>query len=182
MDGRAQRILLGVTGAIACYKVCSLVRLLTASGREVQVVPTPNALKFVGEITWRTLSQRPVALDAFERGEDWKPRHIALAEWCDAMMVAPCSANTLAKLAHGLADNLLTETALACRRPLWVAPAMNEAMWEHAATQANVETLRARGVRVLLPEAGALACGTSGAGRLPEPEALFAALTGESPA
>ena len=172
------KVLLGVTGAIACYKVCSLVRLMVSRGWQVQVIATAHALDFVGEITWRTLSQRAVECDAFAPNSDWHPRHIALADWCDLFLVAPCSANTLAKLAHGLADNLLAETALALppEKPLWVAPSMNTRMWEHAATQANVKTLQARGVQVCLPTAGELACGVTGAGRLPEPEALMAAL------
>lgn len=177
-DAQPPKVLLGVTGAIACYKVCSLVRLMVARGWQVQVVATAHALDFVGEITWRTLSQRAVECDAFAPNADWHPRHIALADWCDLLLVAPCSANTLAKLAHGLADNLLTETALALppSKPMWVAPSMNTRMWEHAATQTNVETLRARGAQVLLPKAGELACGVTGAGRLPEPEELMAAL------
>ncbi len=173
---RKPRILLGVTGAIACYKVCSLVRLMVQAGWSVRVVPTARALDFVGEITWRTLSQHPVEQCAFAPSEDWHPQHIALAEWCDAFVVAPCSANTLAKLTHGLADNLLTQTALACAKPLLVAPAMNAQMWQHPATQANVAVLRARGVAVPEPTSGDLACGVQGAGRLPEPEALFAAV------
>ncbi len=170
------RVLLGVTGAIACYKVCSLVRLMVRAGWEVRVVPTARALDFVGEITWRTLSQHPVERSAFAESADWHPRHIELAGWCDLFLVAPCSANTLAKLAQGLADNLLTQAALACRKPLALAPAMNADMWAHPATQAIAEALMARGARLLDLEAGELACGVVGTGRLPEPEALFAAL------
>ena len=172
------KVLLGVSGAIACYKVCSLVRLMVARGWQVQVVATAHALDFVGEITWRTLSQRAVERDAFAPNADWHPRHIALADWCDLFLVAPCSANTLAKLAQGMADNLLTEAALALApgKPLWVAPSMNTRMWEHPATQANVQTLRERGARVLVPNAGELACGVTGAGRLPEPEEMMQAL------
>lgn len=172
------KVLLGVSGAIACYKVCSLVRLMVARGWQVQVVATAHALDFVGEITWRTLSQRAVERDAFAPNADWHPRHIALADWCDLFLVAPCSANTLAKLAQGMADNLLTEAALALApgKPLWVAPSMNTRMWEHPATQANVQTLRERRARVLVPNAGELACGVTGAGRLPEPEEMMQAL------
>lgn len=172
------KVLLGVSGAIACYKVCSLVRLMVARGWQVQVVATAHALDFVGEITWRTLSQRAVERDAFAPNADWHPRHIALADWCDLFLVAPCSANTLAKLAQGMANNLLTEAALALApsKPLWVAPSMNTRMWEHPATQANVQTLRERGARVLVPNAGELACGVTGAGRLPEPEEMMQAL------
>ena len=170
------KVLLGVTGAIACYKVCTLVRRMVCAGWQVRVVPTPCALDFVGEITWRTLSQHPVERSAFAESADWHPRHIELAGWCDLFVVAPCSANTMAKLAHGLADNLLTQAALACRKPLVLAPAMNADMWAHPATQANAETLKARGVRLLDPEVGELACGVRGTGRLPEPDALFSAL------
>lgn len=172
------KVLLGITGSIACYKACALVRLMVERGWSVRVVPTAHALDFVGEITWRTLSQNTVELDAFAPNPDWQPRHIALADWCDVFLIAPCSANTLAKLAHGVADNLLAETALAlsASKPLLVAPAMNTRMWTHVATQANVETLKARGVQVLLPSEGTLACGTVGSGRLPEPESLLNAL------
>ena len=172
----APRILLGVTGAIAAYKVCSLVRLMVRAGWEVRVVATECALDFVGEVTWRTLSQHAVETSAFASEPAWPPRHIALAQECDLFVVAPCSANTMAKLAHGIADNLLTQVALACEKPLVVAPAMNEAMWRHPATQANVATLRERGATILIPAEGELACGVSGTGRLPEPEELFAAL------
>lgn len=170
------RVALGVTGAIACYKACSLVRLMVREGWEVRVAATPRALDFVGEITWRTLSQHPVEIDAFAVRPDWHPLHIELAQWCDLFVVAPCSANTLAKLAHGLADNLLTQAALACTKPLVLAPAMNKDMWANPATQANAEALKARGARILDPEAGELACGVTGTGRLPEPEAILAAL------
>jgi phosphopantothenoylcysteine decarboxylase/phosphopantothenate--cysteine ligase len=167
------KVLLGITGAIACYKVCSLVRLMKAAGWQVRVVATESALSFVGEITWRTLSQNPVERSAFAESADWHPRHIELADWCDVFVVAPLSANTMAKLAQGLADNLLTQTALANTKPLLLAPSMNTHMWEHPATQANVQTLLTRGAHLLTPGKGDLACGVTGAGRLPEPEELF---------
>ncbi len=172
------KVLLGVTGSIACYKVCSLVRLMVTRGWEVKVVPTAHALDFVGEITWRTLSQNVVEQDAFAPSADWHPKHIALADWCDVFLVAPTTAQTLAKLAHGFADNLLTECALAldASKPLVLAPSMNTKMWQHPATVANVETLVSRGAQVLSPGAGALACGVTGSGRLPEPEELMGAL------
>ncbi|MEG1788297.1 MAG: flavoprotein [Kiritimatiellia bacterium] len=169
-------VLLGVTGAIACYKVCSLVRLMVQAGWQVRVVLTERAEDFVGEITWRTLSQHVVERSAFAPSDDWHPRHIALAEWCDVLMVAPASANTLAKLAQGFADNLLTQTALACTKPLVLVPAMNTHMWEHPATQASVACLLQRGAQMVDPETGDLACGTRGTGRLPEPEVLLKAL------
>jgi phosphopantothenoylcysteine decarboxylase/phosphopantothenate--cysteine ligase len=170
------KVLLGVSGAIACYKVCSLVRLMVQAGWEVRVVPTARALDFVGEITWRTLSQHAVESDAFAPNADWHPRHIALAQWADVMLVAPCSANTLAKLAQGCGENLLQEVALAFTKPLLVAPSMNVDMWANKAVQANVATLKSRGIEVITPGEGELACGVSGSGRLPEPEALFATL------
>ena len=176
------KVLLGVTGAIACYKVCSLVRLMINAGWEVRVIATDRALDFVGEITWRTLSQNPVERSAFAEHTDWHPRHIALADWCDVFVIAPLSANTLAKLAHGLGDNLLTQTALACTKPLLLAPAMNTHMWQHPATQANATTLLARGATLLEPTTGDLACGVTGTGRLPEPEVLFAQLQRFCPA
>lgn len=172
-------VVLGVSGAISCYKVCSLVRLMVQAGWKVRVVPTVRALDFVGEITWRTLSQHVVEEDAFMRSTDWHPRHIELAQWADLMLVAPCSANTLAKLAHGCGENLLQQTALAFKKPLWIAPSMNVDMWANPAVRANVETLVARGVKVISPGEGELACGVSGTGRLPEPEQLFAALQGQ---
>ncbi|MBQ9693317.1 MAG: hypothetical protein IJV69_00980 [Kiritimatiellae bacterium] len=175
-------VLLGVTGAIACYKVCSLVRLMIGAGWNVRVVATDRALDFVGEITWRTLSQNRVERSAFAEQEDWHPRHIALADWCDVFVIAPLSANTMAKLAHGIADNLLTQTALACTKPLLLAPAMNTNMWQHPATQANVQLLLNRKATLLMPEAGDLACGVTGTGRLPEPDALFKQLQAFCPA
>ncbi len=168
------KILLGITGAIAAYKVCSLVRLMKGAGWEVRVVATDEALRFVGEVTWQTLSQAAVEKDGLE--PMYPPRHIALGEWCDAFVIAPLSANTMAKLAHGLADNLLTQTALAYKGRCFVAPSMNAQMWAHPATQENVKTLQAHGVEVLTPTAGELACGVVGQGRLPEPEEIFAQL------
>lgn len=168
------KVLLGVTGAISAYKVCTLVRLMLRENWEVRTVVTPSALEFVGEVTWHTLSQHPVEKDGL--GPVYPPRHIELASWCDCFAVAPASANTLAKLAHGVADNLLTQTALACDRPLLLAPSMNAKMFAHPATQANLALLRARGARLLEPGTGDLACGVTGAGRLPEPETIFEAL------
>lgn len=166
-------VLLGITGAIACYKVCTLVRSMKGAGWNVRIVATDRALDFVGEITWRTLSQNPVERSAFAESSDWHPRHIEMADWCDVFVVAPLSANTMAKLANGLADNLLTQTALACTKLLLLAPSMNTHMWQHPATQANAATLVARGAKMLTPAEGDLACGITGTGRLPEPEELF---------
>jgi phosphopantothenoylcysteine decarboxylase/phosphopantothenate--cysteine ligase len=157
------RILLGVTGGIAAYKACELTRLLVKRGHEVIPLVTPAAQRFVSEETFLALARRP-------RNEDVYP-HLAHA---DLLVVAPCTANTLAKLAHGIADNVLTEAALAHRGPVLVAPAMNPRMWAHPATRANVEALLARGVELVGPDEGELAEGEWGVGRLAEPDDIAA--------
>ena len=162
------RITLGITGSIAAYKACELVRCFVKAGDEVRVVMTEAATKFVTPLTFQTLSRNPVGVDPFALPEEWKPEHISLAA-ADAVVVAPATANVLAKMAHGLADDLLTATLLATRAPIFVAPAMNDGMWEHPATQANLATLRSRGVTVIEPAAGELACGTEGKGRMADP-------------
>ena len=170
-----RRILLGVTGSIAAYKAAELVRLFVKNGDEVRVVMTPAATRFVGPLTFQTLSRNPVYVEEFDRPVEWRPEHISLAD-CDLAVVAPASANTLAKLRHGIADNLLTSTLLATRAPVAVAPAMNDGMWESPVTQENIAALGARGVKVLVPGTGELACGTVGLGRMAEPAEIFAAL------
>jgi len=170
------RILLGVTGGIAAYKSAELCRLLKRAGAEVQVVMTENATRFVAPLTFETLSGRPVYLDVFEGGKAWEVEHVALAQWGQALVIAPATANCLAKLAAGIADDALTTTVLAFRGPVVLAPAMNTAMWEHPATCRNAETLRLRGVRIVEPGAGELACGDVGAGRLAELDEIVAAL------
>ena len=157
------RVLLGVTGGIAAYKACELLRLLVTDGHEVTPLLTPDAERFVTAHTFEALARREAARDLYPHLTD-----------ADLMVVAPLSANTLAKLAHGLADNVLTQAALAVRGPLLVAPAMNVRMWEHPATQANVALLRERGVETIGPEEGELAEGEHGPGRMAEPEAIFA--------
>ncbi|MFN2351213.1 MAG: flavoprotein [Kiritimatiellia bacterium] len=176
MNIRRGNVILGVTGSIAAYKAVELLRLLRKDGYEVRVVMTPSATRFVGELTFRTLSQHPVLVDMFAAPDIWEPAHIAWAQRAAVMLIAPCTANVLAKLAHGLADDALTATALACEAPLIVAPAMNSAMWRNAATLANVRTLRERGVQVIDPVAGEMACGTSGPGRMPEPPDILRVL------
>ena len=171
-----RKVLLGVTGSIAAYKAAELVRLFVRRGDSMQVVMTPSATKFVTPLTFQTLSRNPVFVDAFAPPAAWKPEHVSLAEWADLVLVAPATANTLAKMRWGLADNLLTETLLATRAPIFVAPAMNDGMWAAAATQENLSALRARGVSVLGPAAGELACGTSGQGRMLEPSEIMALL------
>ena len=170
-----RRILLGVTGSIAAYKAAELVRLFVKNGDEVRVVMTPAATKFVGPLTFQTLSRNPVYIEEFDRPAEWRPEHISLAD-CDLAVVAPASANTIAKLRYGLADNLLTSTLLATRAPVVLAPAMNDGMWESPVTQENIAALGARGVKVLVPGTGELACGTVGLGRMAEPAEIFAAL------
>ena len=165
--------LVGVTGSIAAFKSVELVRLLQGSGWDVTVVMTRAATEFVGELTFRTLTRKPVGLDLFGAREEWKPEHIAYAEQVDVFVIAPCTANVMAKLAHGMADDLLTCSALACKAPLILAPAMNDNMWTHAATRANLRTLVQRGVRIINPGSGDLACGRKGQGRMAEPAAIF---------
>lgn len=174
---RPTRILLGVTGSIAAYKACELVRLCIRRGWEVRVIMTEAATRFVTPLSFRTLSRNPVGLDAFAEPASWEPEHISLAEWADLLVIAPCSANTLAGLAHGFANNLLLSTALACRAPLVIAPAMNTGMWEAPATQENLRLLQQRGATLLSPDSGELACGTVGKGRMPSPESIAEALS-----
>lgn len=167
------RVVLGVTGGIAAYKAALVLRLLTADGHEVQVVSTANALRMVGEATWRALSGRPVHTTVWEDPTE----HVELGKWADLVVVAPATANLLAKAAHGLADDLLSTTLLMATCPVLVVPAMHTEMWRNAATRANVETLRGRGVVVMEPAVGRLTGPDSGPGRLPEPEEIHAAAT-----
>ena len=173
MSGR--RVLLGVTGSIAAYKAAELVRLLVKAGDEVTVVMTPAACRFVQPLTFQTLSRNRVYVDQFAPPAEWKPEHVALADAADLVVVAPATANTLAKMRHGIADNLLTSLLLATRAPVFVAPAMNDGMWENAATRENVAALAGRGVRVVAPGDGELACGTSGRGRMASPQTILEA-------
>src|SRR6266540_416303 len=169
-------LILGVTGSIAAYKAVYLLRELTRLGAGVTVVTTAHAREFIAPLTWRTLSGRPVLEDLFDPRTPDAVEHVALAGRAQAMLVAPATANILAKAAHGLADDFLTTLLLAARCPVLMAPAMDGGMWGHAAVQANVATLRERDVTVLEPDAGALASGLSGKGRLPEVEALVEAV------
>jgi len=171
-----KQIVLGVTGSIAAYKAVLLLRELTSRGAEVTVVMSANAEHFVGALTFRTLSGRPVLSSLFDPQSEEAVEHVALAERADVFVVAPATANLLAKAAHGIADDFLTTLLLATRCPVVMAPAMDGGMWDHAAVQANVATLRERSVTVLEPEAGALASGLSGRGRLPEVPTLVEAV------
>ena len=173
---REKTIVLGVTGSIAAYKAVSLARRLMAEGAVVQVVMTQNAQRFVGPLTFKELTGRPVGTDLF--APDAGLPHLALAESADLLVIAPASAHCVAKLAHGLADDLLSTLALAAECPVVVAPAMDGGMWTHPAVRDNVRTLRQRGVTVLEPEVGPLASGRTGKGRLPEEDALLSAIAG----
>src|SRR4051795_9184565 len=183
------RILLGVSGGISAYKAVELTRLAGKAGHSVRVVQTERSLEFVGKATFEGVTGGPVLVDEFERdpargafpgdpAPDHDPiSHLELVRRCDVLCVAPASANTLAKLAHGLADNLLTSAALAASAPLVLAPTMNDRMWEHPATRANLETLRRRGAAIVEPGRGRLASkGEWGVGRLAEPPANLTAI------
>lgn len=169
-------VVLGVTGSIAAYKACELVRLMVKEGWTVRVVMTDHAQAFVTPLTFQTLSRQRVSSRFSDASADWMPEHIALAEAADVCVVAPATANILAKMAHGVADDLLSGTLLAMRAPVLAAPAMNVAMWRNAATQENLAVLQRRGVRIVQPGSGELACGTSGDGRMAEPETIFRAV------
>ncbi|MCU1536852.1 MAG: Phosphopantothenoylcysteine decarboxylase [Humibacillus sp.] len=168
-----RRVVLGVSGGIAAYKAASLLRLFTEHGDDVTVVPTAAALAFVGAPTWSALSGKPVATDVWTSVHEVP--HVRIGQGADLVVVAPATADLLAKAAHGLADDLLTTTLLTARCPVVFAPAMHTEMWEHPATRANVATLRSRGAHVIDPAVGRLTGADTGAGRLPEPEQLYAA-------
>jgi len=174
LDGR--EVLVGVTGGIAAYKTAYLVSGLVQAGARVTVVMTEAAERFVGPLTFRALTGRPVVDDLWSMAEGDRSTHIALADRADVAVVAPATANLLAKMAHGLADDLLSTLLVALDVPVLLAPSMNERMWRSAAVQANVAALRARGVHFVGPEEGRLACGTEGPGRMAEPEAILAAI------
>ena len=173
MNGK--RIVLGVTGGIAAYKSPDLVRRLVEQGAEVQVVMTAGARQFVTPMTFQAVSGRPVRSDLWDSAAEAAMGHIELARWADLILIAPATADFMAHLAHGLADDLLATVCLASAAPVAVAPAMNRQMWANEATQANVALLRSRGVHVLGPDSGSQACGETGEGRMVEPLALAAA-------
>lgn len=173
---RGHKILLCVCGGIAAYKSAELVRRLRDAGAEVTVAMTENAQQFVGATTFQAVSGRPVRTSLWDAAAEAAMGHIELARWADRVLIAPATANTLAKLAHGFADDLVSTLCLATTAPLTVAPAMNHRMWLHPATQANIATLRGRGVHVVGPNDGPLAEGESGPGRMSEPSEIVAAL------
>ena len=175
-----RRLLLCVCGGIAAYKSAELVRRLREAGAEVRVAMTDNATRFVGTATFQALSGAPVRTSLWDEAAEAAMGHLELARWADQVLIAPATADALAKLAHGLADDLVSTLCLATTAPIAVAPAMNHRMWLHVATQANVATLRQRGVQVIGPDDGPLAEGESGPGRMSEPAAIVAALAERS--
>ena len=171
-----KRVVVGVTGGIAAYKTAMVVSRLVQRGAEVRVVMTESAAQFVTPLTFQTLSGQAVALDMWQRSESFRGSHIALADWAEACVIAPATANIMAKIAHGLADDLLSTTVLAIEAPLLLAPAMNDRMWHKAAVQENVARLGKWGYHFVGPAEGHLACGTVGQGRMAEPEEIISAL------
>lgn len=163
-----KKIILGVTGSIAAHKAADLASLLTKANCDVRVVLTADALRFITPLPFKTLTRNPVVTSLYDEDEGWKPAHIELADAADALLIAPATANVIAKLAHGLADDALSCIALALnpQAKILIAPAMNGKMWRHAATQENVKTLQQRGVEFIGPDAGMLSCGYEGIGRL----------------
>lgn len=178
--GTGPRIALGVTGGIAAYKAAEIVRGLTRSGAEVHVMMSAGGQQFITPLTLQTLSGQRVITDQWDLSQGGDIQHIALARGLDLFLIAPATADVLAKLAHGIADDFLSTFYLAVTAPVAVAPAMNAWMWEHAATRANVALLKSRGVRVIDPVAGELACGEEGTGRMAEPGTIVETVLGLS--
>jgi phosphopantothenoylcysteine decarboxylase/phosphopantothenate--cysteine ligase len=163
---KKKNIVLGVSGSIAAYKSAELVSLLTKAGHEVRVVMTHDSQEFITPLTLQVLSRQPVTTSLYDEKQSWHPGHIELADNADILVIAPATANVIAKFSHGISDDALSAIHLATRAPLLIAPAMNGKMWEHPATQENVKTLKSRGAEFIGPEDGMLACGYEGAGRL----------------
>ena len=172
MDLTGRKIVLGVTGGIAAYKSAEIVSRLRHLGANVHVIMTKNATEFVSPLTFQTLSANQVVTDTFAAPEYWNVEHVALAKLAEVFVIAPATANILAKMANGIADDMLSTTVLATKVPILTAPAMNTGMWTAEATEQNVKTLKERGVLMIGPESGILACGDEGAGRMSEPEAI----------
>lgn len=172
---KGRKIVLGITGSIAAYKSIVLIRLLVKEGAEVKVIMTPAARNFASPLTVSTLSKGPVLTDLFE-GDSWS-NHVMLGRWADLMLIVPASCNTIAKMAHGLCDNLLLAAYLSATCPVWIAPAMDEDMWEHPSTRRNLDMLRSFGNRVLPVGEGELASGLRGSGRVAEPEQILTAIS-----
>ena len=166
-------VVLGVTGSIAAYKIASLASSLVKKGANVHVIMTQNATNFINPITFESLTGNKCLVDTFDRNFEFEVEHVALAKKADLLLVAPATANVIGKLAHGICDDMLTTTAMACQCPMLVAPAMNTRMYENPILQDNLEILKKYGMTVIDPAAGRLACGDTGAGKMPEPEELF---------
>ena len=167
-----KNILIGITGGIAAYKICELIRMFKRANANVRVVCTPNALNFVTKLTLQNLSQNEVGIEEFDLNE-FKPEHISYADEADIMVIAPATANTIGKIANGICDNLLTSIACAFKKPVIAAPAMNCGMWENKFVQENIQKLKNAGYTILEPESGYLACGYEGKGRLCKLETIF---------
>lgn len=174
LDGK--HVVLGVTGGIAAYKACEVVSRLRKMGAHTHVIMTKSAMEFVQPLTFETLSNHPVVTDTFARPETWEVEHIALAKRADVFVIAPATANIIAKMACGIADDMLSTTVLATKAPVLIAPAMNTGMWTAEVTQENIATLKRRGVQFVGPDSGVLACGDTGAGRMSEPAAIVEAI------
>lgn len=173
-------IVLGVSGGIAVYRALELTSMLKKRGAAVKVIMTKSAAEFVSPLSFRTLSQNPVALDMFAETDCWEVEHISLAKAADVFAVVPATANIIGKIANGIADDMLSTVAMATRAPMVIAPAMNTNMFENEAVQKNIETLRSRGAEIVMPASGRLACGDEGRGRLEEPELIASAISGAS--
>ena len=169
---KGKKIVLGITGSIAAYKACQIIRLLVKAGAEVQVVITPAGKEFITPITLSALTQKPVISDFFSQRDGTWHSHVALGLWADAMLIAPCTASTLGKMAHGVADNMLITTYLSMKAPVFIAPAMDLDMYAHPTTQQNLDILRSFGNQVIEPQSGFLASGLEGKGRMEEPEKI----------
>lgn len=174
-----QTIVLGVTGSIAAYKIASLASMLVKQHADVHVIMTQNATNFINPITFETLTGHKCLVDTFDRNFEFQVEHVSLAKQADLMMIAPASANVIGKMAHGIADDMLTTTVLACKAPIYVSPAMNTNMYENPIVQDNLRILEKYGMKVIDPASGYLACGDTGAGKMPEPETLFAYIEAE---
>ncbi|MGF0017561.1 bifunctional phosphopantothenoylcysteine decarboxylase/phosphopantothenate--cysteine ligase CoaBC [Sporofaciens sp. SGI.106] len=170
---KGKTIILGVTGGIAAYKSAALTSLLVKAGATVQVIMTENAQQFIAPLTFEALTNQRCLTDTFDRNHEYSTEHVALAKRADAVIVAPATANVIAKLAHGLADDMLTTTILACNCPKMIAPAMNTRMYENLITQDNIEIIKKYGMEIIEPVSGRLACGDTGAGKMAEPEVIF---------
>lgn len=170
---KGKTVILGVTGSIAAYKIATLASMLVKNHAEVHVIMTESAQKFITKTTFETLTSTKCLSDTFDRDFEFKVEHVSLAKKADVFLVAPATANTIAKIAHGFADNMLTAVFLACSCPKLISPAMNTAMYENPITKKNLSVCREWGMEIIEPADGHLACGDFGAGKMPEPEELF---------